>query len=186
MPVTRPDRLQAGPGRADHHQVPVARLRLRTFVAFAAVAALGLGACYAPPPASQKGEMPCPVTGTVRFGDGFGDARSGGRIHQGVDILAPRWRTNVAVAAGTIARTSDPYGGGLGIRLRADDGTVYVYWHLQAYEGPDRRVAPGDVIAYTGDSGNATATHTHFEKRPGGGTAVDPYPALDRACADRA
>jgi peptidoglycan LD-endopeptidase LytH len=157
--------------------------RLR-FAVVGLLAVLGLGACY-PGGGGGSGETPCPVTGTVSFRDDFGDPRSGGRTHQGVDILAPRWRSQVAVAGGTVDHRWDAGGGGNGVFLDADDGTRYVYWHLQAFEGSERRVAPGDVIGYTGDTGNATGTHLHFEKRPNAGAAVNPYPMLDEACTDR-
>jgi peptidoglycan LD-endopeptidase LytH len=137
--------------------------------------------CFTPP---ADGSMPCAVTGTVRFVDDFGDPRPGGRTHQGIDIFAPRDRPNVAVADGTIDQRWDTAGGNT-IWLSADDDTRYVYAHLDHFAGAERTVERGEVIGYTGDTGNAIGTHTHFEIRPNGGAAINPYPTLVQICPDR-
>jgi len=73
---------------------------------------------------------------------------------------------------------------GLGVWLYGDDGNLYYYFHLDRYEGGDRRVQQGDVVGYTGNTGDASggATHTHFEIHPGGGPAVNPYPTVVAIC----
>ncbi len=134
-----------------------------------------------PPPPS--GDVLCPVRGAVSFVDSWGAPRSGGRSHQGVDMMAARGTPNVAIVPGT---TSQKYGSlqGNGVTLHGDDGNIYHYFHLDSYAGGPRRVAAGEVIGYTGTSGNAegTAPHTHFEYHPGGGGAVNPYPLVRAAC----
>jgi len=49
---------------------------------------------------------------------------------------------------------------------------------MYAHNGPilverGERVARGDVVAYSGNSGQSSAPHLHYEVREGG-TAVDP------------
>jgi murein DD-endopeptidase MepM/ murein hydrolase activator NlpD len=134
-----------------------------------------------PPPSS--GDIVCPVRGAVSFVDSWGAPRSGGRTHQGVDLMSAAGTPNVAVVSGTITQKSGSLSGN-GVYLSGDDGNAYWYFHLSAYAGGARRVAQGEVIGYTGMTGNAegTAPHTHFEYHPGGGGAANPYPLVRPVC----
>ena len=125
----------------------------------------------------------CPIQGPLAFTDSWGDPRSGGRRHKGVDLMSPRGSDNVAVVSGTIERHHSG-AGGLSIYLYGDDGHKYYYAHLNEVVGPDRRVAQGELIGKTGSTGNARggSPHTHFEIHPGGGGAVNPYPTVKAAC----
>jgi murein DD-endopeptidase MepM/ murein hydrolase activator NlpD len=124
----------------------------------------------------------CPIDGPLAFSDDFGAPRGGGRRHMGNDLLSPRGTSNVAVVNGTI-ETRAWSGGGITIFLRADDGSTYVYMHLMQIVGAvPRRVAQGEVIGLTGNTGDAQGYHTHFEFHPGGGAAVSPYPLVSVAC----
>lgn len=128
----------------------------------------------------------CPVTGTVRFVSGFGDDRGGGRRHEGVDIVAPEGRPVVANVSGFFKRSSNPRGGHA-YYLEGDDGVVYYGAHLSEYVGFNRWVRMGEAIGKVGQTGNAEGTipHLHFERMPGGGASIDPYPLLARACPTR-
>ncbi len=120
----------------------------------------------------------CPVQGGSAYGNTWGAPRSGGRRHQGVDMLAPTGTPLQAVVSGFVDHRSNALGG-VTVSLRGDNGNRYYYAHLVAYEGLPGRVEQGQVIGYVGDTGNARGTpHLHFEIRPGGGVPVNPYPSV--------
>jgi len=125
--------------------------------------------------------MICPILGGSAYGNTWGAPRSGGRRHQGVDMLAPTGTPLQAIVSGAVAHRNNRLGG-ITISLLGDNGNRYYYAHLVAYEGLPGRVEQGQVIGYVGDTGNATGTpHLHFEIRPGGGVPVNPYPSVRAA-----
>ncbi len=143
----------------------------------------------APPPALAPAAAPvvldgswvCPVAGPNAFGDTWGAPRSGGRSHQGVDMMSPFGTPLVAVVGGTVTMKTNALGGNV-VWLTGDDGNKYYYAHLSAWEGGARSVAAGEVIGYVGATGNTTANHLHFEIHPGGGAAINPTPTVRQYC----
>jgi murein DD-endopeptidase MepM/ murein hydrolase activator NlpD len=122
----------------------------------------------------------CPMPGSA-YGDSWGAPRSGGRRHEGVDMLAPTGTPIFAVVSGSV-RFSQNRLGGNAVSLVGDNGNRYYYAHLSRYEGSSRRVTQGELIGYNGDTGNATGVpHLHFEVHPGGGLAVNPTPSVRAA-----
>lgn len=123
----------------------------------------------------------CPVPGSS-FGDSWGAPRSGGRRHQGVDMMAGYGTPIYAVVSGSVRHSTSGLGGNQ-IWLSGNDGNTYFYAHIQSYVGGPGAVSAGDQIATVGDTGNARGTpHLHFEIHPGGGAAVNPYPTVRAAC----
>ena len=136
----------------------------------------------------QKGLYACPLDRHLtHFVDSWGFPRSGGRSHKGTDIMGPMGAPVYAFTSGVISRHSNSRLGGISLYLRGDDGSTYFYTHLQGYAprgAVGNRVEAGEHIAYNGDTGNARGgpPHIHFERHPGGGSAVNPYPYLAAAC----
>ncbi len=124
----------------------------------------------------------CPVGGSSVFVDSWGDPRSGGRRHEGVDMEAERGTPVVAVRSGTAEFKRSRLGGN-SIWLVTPAGERFYYAHLDAWEGDSRDVVAGEVIGYVGQSGNAAGDHLHFEVRLDD-RAINPYPLVQSACSD--
>ena len=127
----------------------------------------------------------CPQSPPSSFTDTWGAPRSGGRSHQGVDIMAAYGNKVHAYVDGVISRQSTNSLGGTTLYLQGDDGVEYYYAHLSRYASRvGQRVKAGELIAYNGNTGDAryTAPHVHFEVHPGGGAPVNPYPYAKAAC----
>ncbi|WNH53401.1 M23 family metallopeptidase [Stenotrophomonas oahuensis] len=143
------------------------------------------------------GEVPpgllVPVQGVLpsQLQDTFTDARSEGRVHDAIDIMAAAGTPVVAVADGTIEKLFTSERGGLTVYQFEPDGVYcYYYAHLDRYAdglAEKQVVKRGDVIGYVGSTGNASpdAPHLHFEihrlgpeKQWWKGEALNPYPVL--------
>lgn len=121
-----------------------------------------------------------PVQGNCGFVDTWHDARSGGRLHEGVDIIANGGNYLYAANDGVISKiTVDHWLSGNALRLTMDNGSYFYYGHLREFApgiAVGTRVSAGQIIGTVGDTGETTVNHLHFEIHPGGGDAVNPYP----------
>ena len=115
----------------------------------------------------------------------FGAPRSGGRTHEGFDVVAPCGTPLVAVRGGRVRRAGhDPvlYGNYLLIHGEGEHRS-YFYSHLLRPAAVDRgeRVLTGRRVGAVGATGNARTVgcHLHFEIRVNG-DPIDPAPALAR------
>lgn len=143
-----------------------------------------------------------PVDGIVTFTDDFGDPRSGGRTHEGIDLIGKKMMPLLSVVDGVVTHLNIPEASwGYAIYIRDNDGYQYHYLHVNndtpgtddgnggtkhAYapgivEGI--RVTKGQLIGWMGDSGNAegVGAHLHFEIERPYGSMMNPYESLKAA-----
>jgi len=122
--------------------------------------------------------------------DNFGDGRSGGRVHEGDDIIAPRNTPVFAVVDGTLTdqvRVGDANSSlsGNAWYLTSATGASYFYAHLDHFADlpVGAAVKQGDVIGYVGDTGNPGPGnyHLHFGIAPNGrnNSYINPQSSLD-------
>lgn len=149
----------------------------------------------AAPSAAQSRQLLIPVQNIrpADLTDTYSDSRGGGtRLHEALDIMAPKGTSVLSSAPGTIEKLFRSKAGGNTIYVRSTDGeTIYYYAHLDAYaEGlrEGQRVRRGQRLGMVGSSGNASAEapHLHFAIlqttadaewwEPA--NAVNPYPLL--------
>ena len=142
-----------------------------------------------------------PVIGKVTYYDDFGAPRSGGRTHEGQDLMGKKMLPLVAAVDGTITSVNYPEESwGMAVTIKDKDGYTYHYLHMNndnpgtddgkgdgmnAYAADVKegnKVVKGQLIGYMGDSGNAetTGAHLHFEIRLNG-SPFSPFQSLQNA-----
>ena len=147
---------------------------------------LGNAPAPAPAPPSSAGVSleVFPVQGKCWFGDTWQAPRSGGRLHEGVDIIAARGNLLYAAVSGRTSRIYVDSPGSLagnGLRIAQDNGTYVTYLHMDTIAPEIALGAPvtaGQVVGTLGSTGNSATPHLHFEVHPGGGAAVNPFPLV--------
>src|SRR5678816_2285919 len=112
--------------------------------------------------------IPVAGIGAGQLRDSFYDARSEGRIHKALDIMAPRDTAVVATDDGLVMKLHQSDRGGV-MLYQCDPSRRYVYYygHLTRYAdgiSEGKAVRRGEVIAFVGDTGNAGPgnCHLHF------------------------
>ncbi|WP_150130581.1 M23 family metallopeptidase, partial [Streptomyces sp. 150FB] len=98
-------------------------------------------------------------------------------VHTGIDFPVSYGTPVMAATDGTVRTQWNSAYGNMAI-VTSPDGTETWYCHLSSTKIRSGSVKAGDVIAYSGNSGNSTGPHMHFEVRPNAGAAIDPLPWL--------
>ncbi|MEP7185358.1 MAG: M23 family metallopeptidase [Rhodanobacter sp.] len=120
--------------------------------------------------------------------DTFTDARSQGRVHDAIDIMASSGTPVVAVNDGHVVKLFTSVRGGLTVyEFDPQDQVIYYYAHLDSYApglAEGQVLHRGDPIGRVGSTGNASAEapHLHFEieilgpeKQWWHATSINPY-----------
>lgn len=103
-------------------------------------------------------------------------ARYGWKGHNGIDFRvrfadSPLGHRYVVAVDGGIVETTraDAAGYGTHVRVRHKDGAMTIYAHLsKSYVSKGQKVGQGDRLGLSGNTGDSTGAHLHFEYRPKG------------------
>lgn len=107
-------------------------------------------------------------------GDGsFRSSRSGNRLHQGLDLLAPAGAPVLAARSGIVTKTAVNKGMGCFVIIRHSQNLSTIYAHLlKIHVKENTFIRQGQVIGQVGKTGNARhpniQPHLHFEVRKNG------------------
>jgi murein DD-endopeptidase MepM/ murein hydrolase activator NlpD len=163
----------------------VASALFGTGLAFAQSGGVGAPGGTAAPTTAPAGSMIFPVAGPHSIGQGFGAGRSGGRHHEGQDIMAACGTPLVAISRAKVKFVSTQSLAGNYVVIRNKKlHQDYMYAHLatRASVTKGQVVQPGQQIGIVGHTGDATACHLHFELWLGkwyrGGHPINPMPYL--------
>ena len=108
---------------------------------------------------------------------GTGEDR-GGDAHPGIDIAVPIGAAVRAAGGGTVLEAGEQAEYGRFVLLEHPDGYQTVYGHLSRIAvAAGMIVAAGQVVGLTGNTGNSSAPHLHFEIRQNG-SSIDPRTLL--------
>jgi peptidoglycan LD-endopeptidase LytH len=127
--------------------------------------------------------LPSPLASSkrTRLVNSWGNPRSGGRQHQGIDIFASRDTPVLSTTSGVVLRVGTNKLGGQVVWILGPGLERHYYAHLNRFGAfrPGDRVAAGDVIGYAGNTGNARGgpVHLHYGIYRAG-AAQNPYARL--------
>ncbi len=118
--------------------------------------------------------QPIALDDLTRFGSSFGmrfhPILKIWRMHDGVDLTAPRGTKIHAAGDGIVFRASNSHGGyGNVVKINHGFGYITVYAHMsKILVRPGQHVKRGDVIGLVGSTGLSEAPHLHYEVRING------------------
>lgn len=133
-----------------------------------------------------KFAFPSPKARTVtsRFGMRMHPTKNVMSMHNGIDLADSGCENTsvVSVANGIIVDVGYDTSRGKNVKIKHTiDGKLYItnYYHLNRIDvNENETVTRGQQIGLIGKTGQGTGAHLHFEVRPNGGNAVDPYPYI--------
>lgn len=133
--------------------------------------------------AADKVPLVVPLHDDFRFTSSFGvrvDPKGRGhRMHEGIDLAAPRGTPIYATASGVVSAAGPETGYGNVVRIRHTMGFETVYAHQSKIRvRVGQQVSRGDRIGDMGSTGRSTGVHLHYEVHVNG-QPVNPMTYLE-------
>lgn len=121
---------------------------------------------------------------TTRVSSYFGPRELFGRsYHQGIDYATPIGSPIYNNKELKVVYAGEQKGFGNVVRAVDAQGTEYIFGHLDSIPAGTKKnevLPPGSLIAHTGNSGDSTGAHLHYEIRQGRPPkSVDPLTTID-------
>ena len=156
--------------RSDRHELETNLASLEKEQAKIAARLAGVNVQPAGSVRHGSGRFIWPVNGTFTSPFGY----RWGRLHAGIDIAVPEGTPIRAADGGTVAIAGWTGGYGNYTCINHGGGVSTCYGHQSRIAvSVGQSVSQGQVIGYSGNTGNSTGPHLHFEVRIGG-NPVDP------------
>ncbi len=126
-----------------------------------------------------------PFQGNYPITQTFGELYTDPTGHKGIDYALPAGTVVRSAGMGKIIQTAEEaHGYGRFILIDHGEGLQTIYAHLsEIVISVGQSVEAGQIIGFSGNSGNSTGPHLHFELRLNG-KAVDPQPYLTQDGGD--
>ncbi|MDG4804760.1 M23 family metallopeptidase [Micromonospora sp. WMMD980] len=101
-----------------------------------------------------------------------------GKLHTGVDLVAPEGTPYQAIHAGTVTKAGWFGGYGYAVIVKHADGSEAIYGHSSAVTVKEgQQVKAGDQLGLVGNTGHSYGSHLHLEVHVNG-QPLDPVPWL--------
>jgi murein DD-endopeptidase MepM/ murein hydrolase activator NlpD len=119
--------------------------------------------------AARPAIQPIALNQLTRFGSSFGmrmhPILNVNKMHEGIDLTAPRGTNVFASAGGTVSEARyTPFGYGKKVVINHGFGYETLYAHLSDIKvKPGQKVKRGEIIGLVGSTGLSTCPHLHYE-----------------------
>lgn len=123
---------------------------------------------------TASGDWQLPFTGGYIMTSPFGEVRSGGRTHKGVDLVGQGSKLIYPVNNGTASVGYDSGGYGNYIIVNHGNGYWSLYGHLSTvYVKTGQSVNKNTILGVEGSTGHSTGSHLHLEIRKGSNSSAN-------------
>jgi hypothetical protein len=123
---------------------------------------------------TASGDWQLPFTGGYIMTAPFGEVRTGGRTHKGVDLVGQGSKLIYPVNNGTVTVGYDSGGYGNYVIVNHGNGYWSLYGHMsKVHVKSGQTVNKGTVLGVEGSTGHSTGSHLHLEIRKGSNSSAN-------------
>lgn len=115
-----------------------------------------------------------PFKGSYVVTSPFGEVRTGGRRHKGVDLVGQSGKQIYPVNSGTVSVGYDSGGYGNYVVINHGNGYWSLYGHMsKVYVKSGQSVNKSTILGVEGSTGHSTGSHLHLEIRKGANSSAN-------------